>query len=75
VAFPNVLGILGHGILDTKVPVQRGREARYCLQLLPTEVKLVEYEGLGHWYSFEMVGDILKFLKEKLHLEKTLNDE
>lgn len=63
------------GNFNEKVSIERGREARDCLQLTQTEVKLVEYGGLGHWYSSKMVGDILKFLKEKLNFGKKLNYE
>lgn len=57
---------LGHGTGDKKVSIEAGREARNCLELLEADVKMVEYEGLGHWYSDKMLDDIFKFIKEKL---------
>lgn len=63
---------LGHGTEDDKVSIRLGREAKSCLDLLGVEVKMNEYEGLGHWYSGEMLGDIFAFLREKLGVEKEI---
>ena len=30
------------------------------------DVTWKEYEGLGHWYSAEMIEDIIEFLRERL---------
>ncbi|TVY58696.1 Acyl-protein thioesterase 1 [Lachnellula cervina] len=67
-AFREVPVFMGHGTEDEKVPIELGREARTCLDLLGADVKMVEYEGLGHWYSKEMLGDIFSFLRERLCL-------
>ena len=54
---------LGHGILDDKVEVRLGRVAATCLEALGGHVTWKEYIGLGHWYSSEMLGEIVLFLK------------
>ncbi|TVY36821.1 Acyl-protein thioesterase [Lachnellula subtilissima] len=64
--FRDVPVFMGHGTEDEKVPIEMGREARTCLDLLGADVQMVEYEGLGHWYSEEMLGDMFDFLREKL---------
>ncbi|TVY13860.1 Acyl-protein thioesterase [Lachnellula arida] len=66
--FQEIPVFMGHGTEDDKVPIELGREARTCLELLGADVKMVEYEGLEHWYSDEMLGDIFCFLREKLCL-------
>ena len=53
---------LGHGREDPKVPIGLGREAARCLQVLGARVETREYEGLGHWYSGKMLGDVVRFL-------------
>lgn len=53
---------LGHGILDHKVPIALGREAARCLRSLGCTVETKEYAGLGHWYSDNMLADIVRFL-------------
>jgi hypothetical protein len=60
---------LGHGTKDEKVAIEIGREAKRCLGLLGDDVQMAEYEGLWHWDSDEMLGDILDFLREKLCIE------
>ncbi|KAH9214851.1 Alpha/Beta hydrolase protein [Leptodontidium sp. 2 PMI_412] len=64
--FRNVSVFLGHGTEDAHVRIKLGRETQQCLQLLGVDVKMVEYEGLGHWYSEDMLEEILEFLKGKL---------
>lgn len=64
--FQKVPVFLGHGVEDQKVSIGFGREAKTCLDLVGVAVQMVEYEGLGHWYSPEMLGDIFDFLREKL---------
>jgi len=68
VAFKNMPVFLGHGMNDATVAIKLGREARDCLGALEVDVKMVEYKGLGHWYSEEMLGDIVDFVKEKLKI-------
>ena len=64
--FREIPVFLGHGIDDEKVPIEIGQEANTCLELVGADVQMVEYEGLGHWYSDKMLSDIFDFLKEKL---------
>ena len=66
--FRNIPVFLGHGTKDERVPIEIGREAKICLELVGADVQMIEYEGLGHWYSDEMLGDIFEFLKEKLSI-------
>lgn len=40
---------LGHGVLDEKVAVDLGRQARSFLETMGLEVRWHEYEGLCHW--------------------------
>lgn len=51
---------------DERVTIELGREARGCLKLVGSDVKMIEYTGLGHWYSEEMLRDIFEFLQRKL---------
>lgn len=64
--FQQIPIFMGHGTEDEKVGIEVGREAKNCLDLLEAGVKMVEYEGLGHWYSDKMLDDIFEFLGEKL---------
>ncbi|KAK0100180.1 hypothetical protein ONS95_008518 [Cadophora gregata] len=61
---------LGHGTEDDKVGIELGRESQKCLQLLGADVRMLEYEGLGHWYSEDMLRNIFQFLKQELRDEK-----
>jgi predicted esterase len=56
---------LGHGSLDPKVPVTEGREAYGLLGKMGFNVTWREYESLGHWYSGEMLKDLVNFLREQ----------
>ena len=56
---------LGHGNDDEKVPVQLGTLASDCLKELGFEVRWREYQGLAHWYSSDMLHDIVDFLSER----------
>ncbi|KAK8037130.1 alpha/beta-hydrolase [Apiospora marii] len=53
---------LGHGVLDDKVDVVLGRQARDALTELRLQVTWKEYEGLGHWYSNDMLRDLRDFV-------------
>ena len=53
---------LGHGVLDDRVSVILGRNASGTLDKLGSGVSWKEYEGLGHWYSEDMLGDMAIFL-------------
>ncbi|CAD6441888.1 766909d2-4d1f-4c1f-96ba-260b638f9be0 [Sclerotinia trifoliorum] len=61
---------LGNGMEDPKVSIEMGREARRCLDLLGVDVKMREYDGLGHWYSEHMLSDIFQFIKQNLNSTK-----
>lgn len=63
--FQRVLVFLGHGVEDEKAFVDLGREAAGCLTVLGIDVCWNEYEGLGHWYSREMLNDIKGFLQQR----------
>ena len=68
---------LAHGTADEKVKVELGSEAKDCLTVLQTDVTWREYENLGHWYSEQMLGDLVEFLYETTgwarHLETSDN--
>lgn len=57
---------LGHGGQDEKVSIELGRRASECLDKLGARVCWKEYEDLGHWYSDDMLNDLLHFLAENL---------
>ncbi|PVH77557.1 alpha/beta-hydrolase [Cadophora sp. DSE1049] len=67
--FREVPIFLGHGTEDDKVKIELGRESQKCLQLLEANVQMVEYEGLGHWYSEDMFQEIFQFLNHALEGE------
>lgn len=64
--FQNIPVFLGHGTKDDRVDIKLGQEAMRCLESVGCDVRMREYEGLGHWTSPEMMSDIFAFLKEKL---------
>ena len=53
-----------HGTEDEKVKIELGHEARKrnCLVSLWLEVNWREYQGLAHWYSSQMLEDVVDFL-------------
>ncbi|KAL0934275.1 acyl-protein thioesterase [Colletotrichum truncatum] len=57
---------LGHGTEDDNVLFQYGQNASRVLRTMGCEVEFRSYEGLGHWYSKDMLDDILTFLDEKV---------
>ena len=63
--FQNTPLFISHGQEDEKVPIGLGREAVGCLEILGMDVRWSDYEGLGHWYSSKMLGDLVSFLQEK----------
>ena len=56
---------IGHGKLDKKVPLHLGREAASCLERIGISISIHEYENLAHWYSEELLSDIVNFVYEK----------
>ena len=71
-AFQEIPIFLGHGTEDEKVDIKLGREAKNALDLLGTNIQMKEYEGLGHWYSEDMLRDIFKFIKKKFKIEEDM---
>ncbi|PMD65623.1 alpha/beta-hydrolase [Hyaloscypha bicolor E] len=67
--FQEIPVFLGHGAEDEKVDIKLGREAKNALDLMGTNVQMKEYEGLGHWYSEDLLRDIFNFIKEKVKVE------
>ncbi|KAI9672852.1 MAG: hypothetical protein M1831_000288 [Alyxoria varia] len=65
-AFDGPPVFLAHGVDDPKVKVHLGREARNCLKGIGAHVSWREYSELGHWYSSEMLGDVVEFLKDAM---------
>jgi predicted esterase len=55
---------LGHGIEDRKVPFELGMLAADFLRDVDVKVTYQEYTELGHWYSGEMLRDIVEHLNE-----------
>ncbi len=62
---PKTPVFLAHGYEDPKVPIQLGREASSFLGASGVEVTWKEYEGLGHWYSADMLFDLAQFALHK----------
>jgi predicted esterase len=54
---------LGHGVEDDRVYICLGREAASFLKLLGVNVVMKEYGGLGHWYSGDMLNDLVGFVR------------
>ena len=76
--FQQIPTFLAHGTEDEKVPVQLGRDARDCLVSMEIDLGWREYEGLGHWYSGPMLGDLVEFLVTKTEFseaEVTTSDD
>ena len=63
--FQRIPIFLAHGTEDEKVNVELGRQARDFLAVLGAKVEWREYEDLGHWYSGQMLGDLVDFLTGK----------
>ncbi|KAH7125197.1 phospholipase/carboxylesterase family protein-like protein [Dendryphion nanum] len=55
---------LGHGSEDEKVPLALGKLAAEALSVMEIAATFQDYEGLGHWYSANMLRDIINFIKE-----------
>jgi predicted esterase len=54
---------MGHGTEDNKVPCELGKLAADFLEGVDVGVTWKEYDGLDHWYSVDMLGDVVEFLK------------
>ena len=56
---------IGHGWLDPKVPVSLGRKAAYFFRRSGADTTYEAYERLAHWYSPDMLKDIVDFVRSK----------
>jgi predicted esterase len=54
---------LGHGMEDEKVPFELGKLASQFLKELGLDVTWEEYPELAHWYSADMLTDVLGFIQ------------
>lgn len=54
---------MGHGMQDGMVPLGIGKLAAEFLSGMGVNTDWNEYEGLAHWYSEDMLRDIVKYLK------------
>jgi hypothetical protein len=61
--FKEIPLFLGHGVEDDRVGVCLGREAASFLKLLGVSIVMKEYDGLGHWYSGDMLNDLVEFVR------------
>ncbi|KAF7508059.1 hypothetical protein GJ744_009641 [Endocarpon pusillum] len=59
----NIPIFLGHGVLDEKVSIDLGRSAAGFLEAMEVDVQWKEYASLGHWYSEDMLRDMVLFLE------------
>lgn len=64
--FQQIPTFLGHGTEDDRVPISLGQEAEYCIRTLGGNTHFSAYEGLGHWYSPELLSDVVRFVQEAL---------
>ncbi|KAF2035711.1 alpha/beta-hydrolase [Setomelanomma holmii] len=55
---------MGHGMEDQKVPSELGQIAAGFLKAVEVDVDWRHYEGLGHWYSEDMLQDVVDFLRD-----------
>lgn len=60
--FQDIPFFLGHGVQDDRVSVVLGRRASECLSSVGGRVCWHEYVPLGHWYSGEMLRDMVHFI-------------
>lgn len=65
-AFQRIPIFLGHGVEDPKVPVEMGQNAAVFLKGLGMNVRWKSYQGLGHWYSKDMLIDVIEHLGKDL---------
>lgn len=57
---------LGHGTEDDRVLIEHGQAASRALRAMGCDVEFQCYDGLGHWYSEEMLQHVLRFLGGKV---------
>ncbi|KAL9051893.1 MAG: hypothetical protein Q9162_005731 [Coniocarpon cinnabarinum] len=63
--FGKTPAFIGHGYFDFTVFVKLGRRSADFLSTLGVDVTYQEYATLGHWYSPEMLKDVVTFVHEK----------
>lgn len=56
---------MGHGTDDKKVPIAFGKMAAEFLKGIDVDVEWREFDGLGHWYSEDMLGEVISFLRAR----------
>jgi predicted esterase len=61
----------GHGVKDEEVDYSHACEAVRLLEKLGIAVEFHAYAELGHWYSAEMLGDVITFLAK--HIKSSVN--
>ncbi|KAH7394214.1 phospholipase/carboxylesterase family protein-like protein [Phaeosphaeria sp. MPI-PUGE-AT-0046c] len=54
---------MGHGRGDEKVPCQIGKSGADLLMSIGVSVTWKDYAALGHWYSSDMLRDVVTFIK------------
>lgn len=64
---------IGHGKEDPQVPIRLGEEANDLLRLIGLKVDFRLYDGLGHWYSSEMLQDIVGFFEQKTNVKPAVS--
>lgn len=57
---------MGHGEKDEDVECCHGRRAAELLQKMNISVDFHTYLDLDHWYSPEMLGDVVDFVRHKV---------
>lgn len=68
-AFTGIPIFLGHGVQDERVSVLLGRRASQCLTAMNGRVYWHEFEGLGHWYSKDMLRAFIDFICKEMERE------
>ncbi|MBO0858544.1 MAG: dienelactone hydrolase family protein [Chloracidobacterium sp.] len=56
---------VAHGLRDTLIPINQGRETRAKLSEYPVDLTYREYD-MGHEISYDSLKDIAEWLKERL---------
>ncbi|RBR17192.1 uncharacterized protein FIESC28_06694 [Fusarium coffeatum] len=57
---------MGHGQRDKDVELYDGQQAANCLERMGIEVEFKTYPDMAHWYCPEELGDITKFITERV---------
>lgn len=63
--FQQIPFFLGHGVQDETVSIALGRRASECLSSVEGRVCWEDYNTLGHWYSGQMLRDIVHFIQKE----------